>query len=39
MSKVLIVEDELSIADLEKDYLDLTSFDVVFETDRQQALE
>ena len=26
MSKVLIVEDELSIAELEKDYLELSSF-------------
>ena len=28
MSKVLIVEDELSIAELEKDYLELSSFEV-----------
>lgn len=28
MSKVLIVEDEVSIADLEKDYLELSGFDV-----------
>ena len=34
MSKVLIVEDELSIAELEKDYLE-----VEIETDGQQGLE
>lgn len=31
MSKVLIVEDEVAIADLEKDYLELSGFDVVIE--------
>ena len=38
MSKVLIVEDELSIAELEKDYLELSSFEVEIETDGQQDL-
>ncbi len=33
MSKILIVEDEESIAELEKDYLELSGFDVVIETD------
>ena len=33
MSKVLIVEDELSIAELEKDYLELSSFEVEIEKD------
>lgn len=28
MKKVLIVEDETSIADLEKDYLELSGFEV-----------
>ncbi len=28
MSKILIVEDEVAIADLEKDYLELSGFDV-----------
>ena len=28
MSKILIVEDEEAIADLEKDYLELSGFDV-----------
>ena len=28
MSKVLIIEDEVSIAELEKDYLELSGFDV-----------
>lgn len=31
MSKILIVEDEESIADLEKDYLELSGFEVVIE--------
>ena len=39
MSKILIVEDELSIADLEKDYLELSSFEVDIETDGQSGLE
>lgn len=39
MSKVLIVEDELSIAELEKDYLELSSFEVEIETDGKQGLE
>ena len=28
MSKILIIEDEVAIADLEKDYLELSGFDV-----------
>ena len=39
MSKILIVEDELSIAELEKDYLELSSFEVDIETDGQNGLE
>ena len=31
MSKILIIEDEISIAELEKDYLELSGFDVVIE--------
>ena len=31
MSKILIIEDEVAIADLEKDYLELSGFDVVIE--------
>lgn len=31
MSKVLIIEDEVAIADLEKDYLELSGFEVVIE--------
>ena len=31
MSKILIVEDEESIADLEKDYLELSGFEVEIE--------
>lgn len=31
MSKILIIEDEVAIADLEKDYLELSGFEVVME--------
>ena len=31
MSRILIIEDEVAIADLEKDYLELSGFDVVME--------
>lgn len=31
-SKILIVEDEVSIAELEKDYLELSGFEVAMET-------
>lgn len=31
MSKILIVEDEVAIADLEKDYLELSGFEVILE--------
>ena len=33
MSRILIIEDEEAIADLEKDYLELSGFDVEIETD------
>ena len=33
MSKILIVEDEVAIADLEKDYLELSGFEVEVEND------
>ena len=43
MSKILIVEDEVSIADLEKDYLELSGFDVEVANDGligyQKAME
>jgi len=39
MSKILIIEDEIAIADLEKDYLELSGFDVEIETDGQSGLE
>lgn len=32
MSKILIIEDELAIAELEKDYLELSDFEVAIET-------
>ena len=38
MSKVLIVEDEVAIADLEKDYLELSGFDVEIETSGEIGL-
>lgn len=38
MSKILIIEDELAIADLEKDYLELSGFEVVVETDGTSGL-
>ena len=38
MSKILIVEDESAIADLEKDYLELSGFDVEIENDGDLGL-
>ena len=39
MSKILIVEDEISIAELEKDYLELSGFEVEIETTGDSGLE
>ena len=39
MSKILIVEDEESIAELEKDYLELSGFEVEIENDGTKGLE
>ena len=39
MSKILIVEDEESIAELEKDYLELSGFEVETERDGNSGLE
>lgn len=39
MSRILIVEDELTIAELEKDYLELSGFDVRIETDGNTGLK
>ena len=39
MSKILIVVDEEAIADLEKDYLELSGFDVEIENDGTSGLE
>ncbi len=39
MSKILIVEDELSIAELEKDYLELSGFEVEIETTGDVGLD
>ena len=38
MSKILIIEDEVSIADLEKDYLELSGFEVDIENDGTNGL-
>ncbi|MBO8464052.1 MAG: response regulator transcription factor [Firmicutes bacterium] len=39
MNKILIIEDEESIAELEKDYLELSSFQVLIENNGQIGLE
>ena len=39
MRKILIVEDELSIAELERDYLELSGFEVILETDGEKGPE
>ncbi|MCD8230909.1 MAG: response regulator transcription factor [Clostridiales bacterium] len=39
MSKILIIEDEETIADLEKDYLELSGFEVEIEYDGTRGLE
>lgn len=39
MSKILIVEDEQSIAELEKDYLELSGFEVVMENNGMAGLK
>jgi two-component system OmpR family response regulator len=39
MKKILIVEDDLSIAELEKDYLDMAGFQVSISPDGLQALD
>ena len=38
MSKILIIEDEVAIAELEKDYLELSGFEVEVETDGMTGL-
>ena len=39
MSKILIVEDEAAIADLERDYLELSGFEVEVANDGQTGLD
>lgn len=39
MSRILIIEDEEAIADLEKDYLELSDFDVTIEHDGAEGLK
>ena len=38
MSRILIIEDEESIAELEKDYLELSGFEVEIENDGEAGL-
>lgn len=38
MSRILIIEDEISIAELEKDYLELSGFEVEIETNGAKGL-
>ena len=39
MSRVLIIEDETAIAELERDYLELSDFEVTIENDGRRGLE
>ena len=39
MSRILIIEDESSIAELEKDYLELSGFEVALEEEGNQGLK
>lgn len=39
MSRILIIEDEVSIAELEKDYLELSGFEVALEGDGVKGLD
>lgn len=39
MDRILIIEDELAIAELEKDYLELSGLEVTIETDGKKGLE
>ena len=39
MSKILIIEDEEAIADLEKDYLELSDFEVEIENTGDKGLQ
>ncbi len=39
MSRILIIEDEVAIADLEKDYLEMSGYDVVTESEGDKGLE
>lgn len=39
MSKILIIEDEVAIAELQKDYLEINDFEVTIENDGEKGLE
>ena len=39
MSRILIIEDEEAIAELEKDYLELSNFEVDIEADGEKGLQ
>ena len=38
MDKILVIEDEQSIAELEKDYLELSGFEVLIENNGEEGL-
>ena len=39
MNKILIIEDEEAIAELEKDYLEISDFEVTIENDGEKGLK
>ena len=39
MSRILIIEDEEAIAEIEKDYLELSDFEVIIEENGEKGLE
>ena len=39
MSKILIIEDEEAIAELEKDYLEMSGYEVLIENDGAEGLQ
>ncbi len=39
MKKILIIEDDISIAELQRDYLDISGFEVTIETDGEKGLK
>ena len=39
MKHILLIEDDLAIAELERDYLEADGFEITIETDGQKGLE